>query len=73
MNATQLPPEEDRLISADGLKQRLASGSPLTIVDVRNDGAWESSSVKIAGAVRVRPAEWRIDPSWPKDQFTVFY
>jgi hypothetical protein len=42
-------------------------------VDVRNDKAWESSSVKIAGAVRVRPAEWRIDPSWLDGRITAFY
>ena len=63
----------DVRISASELKLRLESGEPITIVDVRNDHAWEASRIKIRGAARVRPAEWRIDPSWPKDRLTALY
>jgi hypothetical protein len=63
----------DVRISASELKSRLESGEPITMVDLRNDHAWESGFIKILGAVRVRPAEWRIDPSWPKDRLTALY
>jgi hypothetical protein len=73
MTATQKLPEKNWLVGAEGVKEHVASGAPITIVDVRNDKAWESSSVKIAGAARVRPAEWRIDPSWLDGRIMVFY
>jgi hypothetical protein len=63
----------DVRISASELKSRLESGEPITMVDLRNDHAWESGLIKIRCAVRVRPAEWRIDPSWPKDRLTALY
>jgi hypothetical protein len=64
---------EEVRISADEVKARLQFGLPVTILDVRNDAAWESSPVKIRGAVRVRTADWHIDPSWPKGRLTVVY
>lgn len=45
----------------------------VTMLDVRNDKAWQSSPVKIRGAIRIRPAEGHIDPTWPKGQLTVVY
>ena len=61
-------------IGVEEVRTRQQSGSLVTMLDVRNDKAWESSPVKIRGAIRrIRPAEGHIDPSWPKDQLTVVY
>jgi hypothetical protein len=60
-------------ISAADAKRRLESGEPATILDMRNSQAWASSPQKITGAVRVDPAHFQIDPSWPKDRFTLVY
>jgi hypothetical protein len=46
---------------------------PVTVLDVRNDEPWGASPVEIAGAIRVRPADWHIEPSWPKGRLTVVY
>jgi len=60
-------------IGADEVKARLQPGVPVTMLDARNDKAWESTPVKIPGAIRIRPANWHIDASWPKGQLTVVY
>jgi hypothetical protein len=73
MTLSQQPAVADVRISAIELKSRLDSGESVTIIDVRNDHAWESSPLKIRGAERIRPADWRIDPSWPKDRLTALY
>jgi rhodanese-related sulfurtransferase len=65
--------EQSLRISAEELRTRLESGEAATLLDVRNDKPWKTSTVKTAGAIRVHPAEWHIDPSWPKDRLTVVY
>lgn len=65
--------EQSLRIGAEELRTCLESGEAVTLLDVRNDKPWEESSVKMAGAIRVRPAEWHINPSWPKDRLTVVY
>ena len=60
-------------IDVEEVRTRQQSGSRVTMLDVRNDKAWESSPVKIRGAIRIRPAEGHIDPTWPKGQLTVVY
>ena len=60
-------------IGVEEVRTRQQSGSRVTMLDVRNDKDWESSPVKIRGAVRIRPAEGHIDPAWPKGQLTVVY
>ena len=60
-------------IGVDEVKARLKSGVAVTMLDVRNDKAWEATPVKIAQAIRIRPADWHIDGSWPKGQLTVVY
>ena len=60
-------------IGVEEVRTRQQSGSLVTMLDVRNDKAWESSPVKIRGAIRIRAAERHIDPSWPKGQLTVVY
>ena len=73
MTARQETVAEGLRIDVDEVKARLQSGVPVTMLDVRNDKAWETSPVQIRGAIRVRPADWHIDPSWPKDRLTVVY
>ena len=73
MTARQEPVTEELRISADDVKARLQSGVPVTMLDVRNDKAWEATPVKIPGAFRIRPADWHIDGFWPKGQLTVVY
>ena len=66
-----LTSDKQRLrISVDEFKKRLQAGEPVTVLDARNRGPWESSPVKIQGAMR-----WtgHINPSWPKHQLTVVY
>jgi hypothetical protein len=73
MTTRQESVAEGLRIGAYEVKARLRSGVPVTMLDVRNDGPWEESPVRIAGAVHARPADWHIDPSWPKDRLTVVY
>jgi hypothetical protein len=64
---------EELRIRADEIKARFQAGEPITFLDVRNDKAWGGSANKMPGAIRIRMADWRIDPSWPKDRLTVAY
>jgi hypothetical protein len=73
MTARQESVAEELRIGADEVKARLQSGAPVTMLDVRNDKAWEANPVKIPGAFRIRPSDWHIDASWPKGQLTVVY
>jgi hypothetical protein len=52
-------------IDVDALKRRLERGEAVTILDVRAPKAWESSNLKIRGAVRVDPDRVHVDPAWP--------
>jgi rhodanese-related sulfurtransferase len=65
--------EQSLRMDAQELRTRLEAGEAATLLDVRNDKPWETSPIKMAGAIRVRPADWHIDPSWPKDRLTVVY
>jgi hypothetical protein len=67
------PVAEELRIGADDVKARLESGKPITILDVRNDKAWDASPIKIHGAIRILAADFAIDPSWPKGQPAVVY
>jgi hypothetical protein len=73
MTTRKKPVAEQLRIGADEVKARLQSGVPVTMLDVRNDKAWETSPLKIAGSIRIGPADWHIDPSWPKGQLLVVY
>ena len=73
MTARQETVAEGLRIAVDEVKARLQSGVPVTMLDVRNDKAWEATPVKIPGAIRIRPADWDIDASWLKGQLTVVY
>lgn len=65
--------EQSLRISTDDLRHHLESGEAVTLLDARNEQSWRKSPEKMAGAVRVRPDDWHIDPSWPKDRLTVVY
>jgi hypothetical protein len=60
-------------MTAEDVRKREEAGEPVTFLDVRNPQAWESSPIKIAGAIRALAGQFRIDPSWPKDRLTVVY
>jgi hypothetical protein len=60
-------------ITAQDLKAHLQAGKAVTVIDVRNEKVWNADNVKILGAKRVNPAEFKIDPNWPKDCLTVVY
>jgi hypothetical protein len=60
-------------IGVEDVNTRQQRGEAIAILDARNDQAWESSPVKIRGAIRIPSANWHTDPSWPKDRFTVVY
>jgi rhodanese-related sulfurtransferase len=44
-------------ITVDEVRERLARGEPLTIVDARSAGAWENAETQIPGSVRVPPGD----------------
>lgn len=73
MTIRQEPAAEEVRIGAAEVRARLEAGEPMTILDVRNDRPWEASPVKVRSAIRVRPADFSIDPAWPKSQLTVVY
>ena len=71
--ATPAAAQEVNRMSLEELKGRL--GSPdLVIIDVRREGDWKSSTVKVKGAVRedVDKVDTWIS-KYPKDKTLVFY
>jgi hypothetical protein len=60
-------------VRPEDVKACLEAGQPLTILDARGPGAWDSSNMKIPGAIRVQADHFRADPHWPRDQMTVVY
>jgi hypothetical protein len=60
-------------VSPAALKGRLEAGEPVTILDTRGAQAWQSSAVKLRGAVRADAQDLHVDPGWPKDRLTVAY
>ena len=65
---------EPKRITIGELKQKLDQGEPVFIIDTRGPGAWESSDVKIKGAVRLHyhDLEARLDEV-PRDRTIVTY
>jgi hypothetical protein len=70
MAGSQSADNSNLRIGVDDFKQRFEAGEPITVLDARNREPWDSSPVKIQGAMR-----WtgRVDPTWPKRQLTVVY
>jgi hypothetical protein len=60
-------------ISAEDFNARWQGGESVTVLDMRSQKAWDSSDLKIPGALRISPDRFQIDPSWPKDRLTVAY
>ncbi len=73
MNTPQSSDVQKLRIRVEDIKPRLLSDEPSTVLDVRNQQAWESSPVKIRGATRIQCADWHTDPSWQKDRLMVVY
>ena len=71
--ATPAPAQEAQRMAIEELKGML--GKPdVVIIDVRRDGDWKSSNVKIKGAVR--EDQDKVDArmsKYPKDKTLVFY
>jgi len=72
MSTTTTAPDTMRIEPGD-LKARVDSDQQVTILDVRAPQAYDASAEKIAGAIRMSPDEFRIDPAWPKDRLAVTY
>ncbi|MBI5492749.1 MAG: hypothetical protein HY893_07435 [Deltaproteobacteria bacterium] len=51
--------EEVPRITVQELKARLDRGEGITVVDVRSPGSYNSSKVRIKGAIRISPEEIR--------------
>jgi hypothetical protein len=60
-------------ISAAEAKRRIELGQPALILDVRAPKAWDSSDLRLQGAIRGAHDNFQIDPTWPKDRFTLAY
>jgi rhodanese-related sulfurtransferase len=64
---------QSQRIGVEEAISRLESGQPVLVLDVRSPEARESGCTKIQGAIRIPPEHFEIDPSWPKDRFTLAY
>jgi rhodanese-related sulfurtransferase len=73
MNTSHPTLAQALLIDVADVLARQQAGEPMTLLDVRNARAWESSPLKIRGAIRLQPPEWHVDPALPKDRLTVVY
>lgn len=73
MSTIQSPLTQSLRIGASDVLAWQRAGQPMTILDVRNARAWESSPVKIQGAIRLQPPEFQVDLTLPKDRPTVVY
>jgi hypothetical protein len=60
-------------IRAEEVRARLEAGQPVLFLDARSELAWNASSLKARGAVRLRPARLVIDPGWDRGHLTVIY
>lgn len=72
MNTTQTTSQELR-INPEKFKTRLKSGEAITVIDARNRSEWESSPIKIRGALRFQGSYFQGPPAWPHEQLTVVY
>jgi hypothetical protein len=60
-------------ISPEEVKQRMDAGEPMTVLDVRNNRAWEASPDRVRGAIHLDMGSLSVDPAWPRDGLTVVY
>jgi hypothetical protein len=73
MSATSQQTTKGLRVSVAEACRRLKSGQPMLVLDVRSPKAWDSSRVKIPGAIHLSNSAPEIDPSWPRDRFTLTY
>ncbi len=61
-------------ITLDELRKRMGSGEQFAFIDTRNPQAWETSDVKLPGAIRLRAENLEQRSSeLPKDKPIVTY
>jgi hypothetical protein len=60
-------------ITAAAVKARLDSGERVLFLDARSQKAWDASTRKVLGAVRIRPLLLAVDPDWRAVDLTVIY
>ncbi|MCF8067158.1 MAG: hypothetical protein K9L30_01080 [Desulfobacterales bacterium] len=70
--AESIPYPDCPRISTGDLKKKL-NDSKLIIVDVRVESQWQSSDVKISGAVHENPADIKWADKYSKDSLIVTY
>ncbi len=72
MSRQDSPIDKPLRMSAKAFRARQEAGEPSLVLDVRGPRDWDSSDVKIPGALRAYP-ELRIDPHWPRDRLILTY
>ncbi len=60
-------------IRAKAVKTRLEAGEPILFLDARSEKAWDASSRKIQGAVRIRPLLLTVAADWDPAHLTIIY
>jgi rhodanese-related sulfurtransferase len=73
MTVTQETRTRPLSLPADEAMDQLQSGEPCLVLDVRAPEDWKGCCLKIQGALRIPPDQVQLDPSWPKDRFTLVY
>ncbi len=61
------PSDKPLRMSAEAFRGRQEAGEQPIVLDVRGPKDWDSSGVKIPGALRDYP-ELQVDPRWPRDR-----
>lgn len=73
MTAPVSQPSRPLRIGPEDAKPRMEAGEAITVLDARGQRDWESSPVKVRGALRIHAGDLHIDPSWPRERLTVVY
>jgi len=73
MAATHQAAQSTLRITADEVRRRMASGEPVSVLDVRSPKAYDAAESRIRGDIRVEPDDLPDNPPWPKGQLTVAY
>lgn len=71
---TTAQPGEVERITVDELKEKLAKHEPVTIIDSRSQGSYDSATTKIKGAIRIPMDEVQANlKNIPRDKEVVVY
>jgi hypothetical protein len=66
-------PARSLRIRPEDVQSRLQAGERVLFLDARSALAWNAGTVKVARAVRIRPARLAVDPAWSREHLTVIY